>query len=31
MIVINIGAFIICIVTAFVVGFCIGKVKKKKN
>ena len=26
-----IGAFVICIATAFVVGFCTGKVKKKKN
>jgi hypothetical protein len=31
MIVIDIGAFVICIATAFVVGFCTGKVKKKKN
>ena len=31
MIVIDIGAFVICIATAFVVGFCTGKVKKKNN
>lgn len=31
MIVINIGAFAVCIATAFVIGFCTGKVKKKKD
>lgn len=31
MIVINIGAFVLCIATAFVTGFCTAKVKKHKK
>lgn len=31
MIVINIGAFVVCIAATFVAGFCIGKIKKKKK
>lgn len=31
MIVINIGAFVLCIATAFVTGFCVAKVKKHKK
>ena len=31
MIVINIGAFVVCIATAFIVGFGIAKAKKHKR